>query len=196
MDKYAHIFSGRLSNPADTEQLGSQLAALVQAGDFIGLEGDLGAGKTTLARALIQQRYRQAHLPPETVSSPTFNLVQIYDTPPCPIWHLDLYRLKRVEDAEELGWEQVLNQAILLVEWPQILGRHRPPNALTITLSWADTAAEGRQGREDRLYQLTGGGDWPQRLDKAGLRSSRIENPPPVPLRSQGEAREKTGKNQ
>ena len=163
MSEYAQACSGLLPKAADTVHLGSQLAALARAGDFIGLEGDLGAGKTTLARALIQQRYRRASLPPETVSSPTFNLVQIYDPPPCSIWHLDLYRLNRIEDVQELGWEQALSEAILLVEWPQILGHHLPADSLTISLSWVDPAAEN----QGRFYQLTGGGDWPERLGKA-----------------------------
>ncbi len=165
MNDCTQVFADRYPLPgiADTEKLGNRLAGLAQPGDFIGLEGDLGAGKTTLARALIQQRYRQASLPPETVSSPTFNLVQIYDPPPCPIWHLDLYRLNRIEDTEELGWEQALNEAILLVEWPQILDKHLPSNYLIIKLDW-DNSTPPVSENNGRFYRLIGGGNWPERL--------------------------------
>lgn len=104
-----------LANDAATAALGAELAAELRPGDLVILEGDLGAGKTALARAIIRHL---AGDPALEVPSPTFALVQPYDTPKGPVLHADLYRLGDPREVEELG---LLDNpsAIVLVEWPE-----------------------------------------------------------------------------
>ena len=133
-----------LPTAAETEALGRRLAALARPGDAILLEGPIGAGKSCLARAFIRARLGEA----EEVPSPTFTLVQVYDADGTEIWHADLYRLTHPDEVWELGLDQAFDAAICLVEWPDRLGSHAPPNALTLRL---DGMGEGRQA------VLTGG---------------------------------------
>jgi tRNA threonylcarbamoyladenosine biosynthesis protein TsaE len=113
-----------------TAALGRALAARVGPGDTVLLQGGLGAGKTHLARALIQ-----ALLPvPEDVPSPSFTLVQTYDGSGYEIWHADLYRLSGRGDIDELGLDQAMTRALCLIEWPDRLA-DPPPGALWMTLS-------------------------------------------------------------
>ena len=91
-----------LADDAATRALGAALAGLLMAGDVIALHGDLGAGKTTLTRGLIQALCGAD----EDVPSPTYTLVQAYDGPGFPIWHFDLYRLDRPDEVRELGWDE------------------------------------------------------------------------------------------
>jgi tRNA threonylcarbamoyladenosine biosynthesis protein TsaE len=114
---------------ADTQNLGAWLAGQLKAGDVLLLHGDLGAGKTTLARAIIQTL-----CPHETeVPSPTFTLVQHYESALGPLAHFDLYRVKYSEEIIELGWHDAL-QGIVLVEWPDRLGPLLPPKARHVRL--------------------------------------------------------------
>lgn len=115
------------------------LAPRLRAGDAVFLRGDLGAGKTAFARALIRAMTGKADL---AVPSPTFTLVQTYDTPAAPLWHFDLYRLKSAEEIFEIGWEDAQGDAIMVVEWPERLGDDAdgglaPHNRLEIILSIA-----------------------------------------------------------
>ena len=107
-----------LPDEAATAALASRVAALVVPGDIIALKGDLGAGKTSFARAFIRAR-GDAH---EEVPSPTFTLVQIYQTDAVAIWHFDLYRLDAAEEAWELGIEEAFASGVSLIEWPERLG--------------------------------------------------------------------------
>jgi len=116
-------FSFTLPDEAATEQLGATLAARLKRGDVVGLRGELGAGKTTLARAILRAA---AANPDMIVPSPTFTLVETYDTPRGPIWHFDLYRLDAPEQVYELGWEEALAEGIVLIEWPDRLGKLMP----------------------------------------------------------------------
>jgi tRNA threonylcarbamoyladenosine biosynthesis protein TsaE len=116
-----------------TEALGATLAARLKPGDVVGLKGDLGAGKTTLARAII----RAAAADPDLiVPSPTFTLVEVYDTPRGSYWHFDLYRLDDPQQVYELGWEEALAEGIVLLEWPERLGQMLPQH-LSVTLELA-----------------------------------------------------------
>lgn len=133
-----------LPTEAETEALGALLARHAKRGDCICLEGPIGAGKSSLARAFIRARLGRA----EEVPSPTFTLVQVYDAGPVEIWHADLYRLTHPDEVLELGLEQAFAQAICLVEWPDRLGRHLPPGALHLRLV--------PQG-EGRVAHLSGG---------------------------------------
>ncbi|MDX2222004.1 MAG: tRNA (adenosine(37)-N6)-threonylcarbamoyltransferase complex ATPase subunit type 1 TsaE [Rhodospirillaceae bacterium] len=142
----------------DTAVLGAQLAQQARAGDVYGLSGDLGSGKTTLARGFIQ-----ALVGPDCdVPSPTFTLVQTYDTPRGVVWHFDLYRMARPDDAVELGLEDALIDGICLIEWPQRLGPLWPSRGLMVVLDLAGTG---------RVARLAGGPAWQARV--AGLARGR-----------------------
>jgi tRNA threonylcarbamoyladenosine biosynthesis protein TsaE len=116
---------------ADTLAVASRLAAEASKGDIFLLEGDLGAGKTAFARAFIRSLSGDSG---QEVPSPTFTLLQTYDTPQGEVWHFDLYRLKDPDEIFELGWEDALAEGILLIEWPDRLGPHRPARCITIRL--------------------------------------------------------------
>ena len=118
-----------------TTGLGARLAPWLGPGDVLLLEGDLGSGKTHLARAIIQSRLEAAGRLVEDVPSPSFTLVQTYDLGDLEIWHTDLYRLSGPEDIHELGLEDAFETAIVLVEWPDRLGHLTPRGAITLALS-------------------------------------------------------------
>jgi tRNA threonylcarbamoyladenosine biosynthesis protein TsaE len=120
-----------LPDDAATTRLGALLANLVRPGDTLLLDGPIGAGKTHLARALIQTRMGRA----EDVPSPSFTLVQTYNANGTDIWHADLYRLSHPDEVLELGLDDAFATAICIVEWPDRLGKSAPKNALNITLS-------------------------------------------------------------
>jgi tRNA threonylcarbamoyladenosine biosynthesis protein TsaE len=130
-----------LQSPDQTAVLARHIGADLRAGDIILLSGDVGAGKTHFARALIQSLLA-VH---EDVPSPTFTIVQVYDAASgAEIWHADLYRLTNVSETEELGLADAMEQAICLIEWPDRLGDLRPENALDITLSSTDVEEHRR----------------------------------------------------
>ena len=120
-----------LPDLAATEALAARLAARLRPGIAVLLDGPLGAGKTAFARALLRAITRDPAL---EVPSPTFTLVQSYDTPSGPVHHLDLWRLAGPSALDELGWDDLLND-IVLVEWPDRLGPWRPAVAITVTLA-------------------------------------------------------------
>jgi tRNA threonylcarbamoyladenosine biosynthesis protein TsaE len=138
-----------LSDLAATEALAARIAALVRPGDTILLEGDLGAGKTAFARALLRAASADPAL---EVPSPTFTLVQSYATSIGTVHHFDLWRLDGPRGLGELGWDEA-RDGIVLVEWPDRLGALRPVDALTVALQ--ATGAESRRatlsGWTDRL---------------------------------------------
>jgi tRNA threonylcarbamoyladenosine biosynthesis protein TsaE len=113
-----------------TAALAAELAARAQQGDVIGLSGPLGSGKTTFARYFIRARMAADEVP-----SPTFALVETYHPATGPaIWHFDLYRIDRPEDAYELGIEDAFADGIALIEWPERLGGLMPRQHLAIAL--------------------------------------------------------------
>ena len=147
-----------LADEAATAALGARLAASARPRDILLLHGDLGMGKTALARGFVTA------LAPETeeVPSPTFTLVQTYESARGPIWHFDLYRLKDPEEIWELGFEDALVDGILLIEWPDRLGSLAPRDRLEVTLAPGPAAgarratlvAAGRSLWLDRLRAL------------------------------------------
>ncbi len=142
-----------LADPDATARLAVALAKLLRPGDVVALRGDLGTGKTTLARALI----RALTETDEEVPSPTFTLVQTYAAADFEIWHFDLYRLEKPEDAVELGIEDAMAEGVTLIEWPERLGSWLPAHRLDIRLSYGGTETE-------RVATLCGTDDWAQRL--------------------------------
>lgn len=116
---------------AATNVCAAEIAGRLKTGDIILLGGDLGAGKTSFARALIRTLTGKPDL---NVPSPTFTLVQIYDTPIAPVWHFDLYRLKDPEEIYELGWDDALAGGLLLIEWPDKLEYLKPAKTINIDL--------------------------------------------------------------
>jgi tRNA threonylcarbamoyladenosine biosynthesis protein TsaE len=128
-------FSFSLADEAATQRLGTALTGALRPRDLVALEGGLGAGKTTLARAILRAASGEPAL---IVPSPTFTLVEVYDTPKATFWHFDLYRLEAPEQVFELGWEEALADGIVLIEWPERLGTLLPTPALTVTLTVED----------------------------------------------------------
>ncbi|PSJ62172.1 tRNA (adenosine(37)-N6)-threonylcarbamoyltransferase complex ATPase subunit type 1 TsaE [Pseudaminobacter soli (ex Li et al. 2025)] len=114
-----------------TLRLGEDLALALRRGDVLALHGDLGAGKTTLARSLIRALAGDPEL---EVPSPTFTLVQVYEGR-LPIQHFDLYRLSSEEELDELGFDDALEQGAALVEWPEKAGHRMPQTAIRVELS-------------------------------------------------------------
>ncbi|QQR69048.1 MAG: tRNA (adenosine(37)-N6)-threonylcarbamoyltransferase complex ATPase subunit type 1 TsaE [Alphaproteobacteria bacterium] len=146
-----------LPDEAATCRLGAALAELARPDDLIALWGDLGAGKTTLARAFIRQWTNDAQL---CVPSPTFTLVQIYDSIRGKVWHVDLYRLKTPDEVFELGWEEACGQNLVLLEWPQRIETLLPSKRLDLRLS---------HDQGGRRAVLQGCPDWSPRLAQAML---------------------------
>ncbi|MEZ5813962.1 MAG: tRNA (adenosine(37)-N6)-threonylcarbamoyltransferase complex ATPase subunit type 1 TsaE [Alphaproteobacteria bacterium] len=116
----------------ETAQTAADFAANLKPGDIILLYGTLGMGKSVFARGLIRALTNNPHL---EVPSPTFTLLQTYDSPHGPIHHYDLYRIEDPEEILQLGWEDAITEGITIVEWPQRLGPYKPCNTLDITLS-------------------------------------------------------------
>lgn len=119
-----------LADEAETMRLGEDLAQALKPGDVVALHGDLGAGKTTLARSLIRTIADDARL---EVPSPTFTLVQAYDGR-LPIHHFDLYRTSSPDELLELGLDEALERGAALIEWPERAGDRLPADTLQLTL--------------------------------------------------------------
>ena len=102
-------------NPQETAEIAHKVASLLHPGDILCLKGELGSGKSTFVRALIQSLCGGT----TEVPSPTFTLVQPYETPRFIAWHFDLYRLEESEEIYELGIEEALQSGVSLIEWPE-----------------------------------------------------------------------------
>lgn len=139
-----------LPDEAATVALGAELAALARPGDLICLTGDLGAGKTALARGLIRARLGAVE-----VTSPTFNLVQVYGGGDEEIWHVDLYRIEDPSELRELGLEDALGDVLCLIEWPDRLVGGLPDDRLEVILAFEEGGG--------RSATLVPHGDWRDR---------------------------------
>ncbi len=139
-----------LPDEAATGALAARAAGLARPGDAILLSGPLGAGKSAFARAFLRAATGDPAL---DVPSPTFTLVQSYETPRFAAHHFDLWRLAGRADLTELGWDEA-REGVVLVEWPDRLGELRPDDALDIALAPGGTP-------EARVATLTG---WPDRI--------------------------------
>jgi tRNA threonylcarbamoyladenosine biosynthesis protein TsaE len=143
-----------LADETATASLAAALAARVLPGDVVTLSGALGAGKTSFARFFIR-----ALGIGEEVPSPTFTLVQTYETTRGTVWHFDLYRLTSPEEIWELGLEEALIEGIILIEWPERIGALLPRERLDLTL----TAGPSLQAR---VATLRGSAGWTTRLEQ------------------------------
>lgn len=146
-----------LPDLAAMERLGARLATTLRAGDVIALEGGLGAGKTTLARAIIRALGYTGEVP-----SPTFTIIETYDAPSLrvPVVHADFYRLKDPAEVEEIGLDDYRDGAALIAEWPDHAGGFaHEPACLSIRL-------ENPTETEDagRIAIARAGADWLGRL--------------------------------
>lgn len=153
----ADHFETHFAHPDATAAFAAALGLRLLPGDVILLDGPVGAGKTHLARALIHAIL----LVDEDVPSPTFTLVQTYETQNGTLWHSDLYRLSSTFEIEELGLIDAFEDAICLIEWPDRLGTLAPKTALHLALAnTPDTNARTLYGRwsdpkwRDRLAGL------------------------------------------
>jgi len=137
-----------------TRRLAEMIAEMARPGDVIALWGDLGTGKTAFARAFIN--HRTNHI--EDVPSPTFTLVQLYDTEIGTIYHFDLYRLEQPDDAMELGIEDAFADGVCLIEWPERLGPWLPRSRL-------DVIIETNSDEQARIIELKSNDPiWNERL--------------------------------
>ncbi|MES2001679.1 MAG: tRNA (adenosine(37)-N6)-threonylcarbamoyltransferase complex ATPase subunit type 1 TsaE [Pseudomonadota bacterium] len=142
-----------LDDEAATAALGAALAAAVHPGDVILLSGPLGVGKTALARGLLAALGHVGEVP-----SPTFAIVQPYDALPVPVWHADLYRIEHPDELAEIGLD-CADDGLLLVEWPERAGAGAWPQALRLTLDFADHGARRLTADAPPAWE----GRWPPR---------------------------------
>ena len=114
----------------ETIELGKKLSCFAKRGDVFALFGTLGMGKSLLSRAFIQNL-----IPAEDVPSPTFTLVQTYETKNFDIFHFDLYRIKSAEEIFELGMEEAMYEGVCLIEWPEKMGSYLPRKAFIVKIT-------------------------------------------------------------
>ena len=142
-----------LADEAATEALGRWIAAEVRPGDVVALSGGLGVGKTTLTRAILEALGHRGEVP-----SPTFAIVQPYEETDPPVWHVDLYRIEDAGELDELGLDSA-GEAALIVEWPERAGAGAWPEALHLTLDFADGGARRLTAKVPAAWQDR----WPRR---------------------------------
>jgi len=143
-----------LEGAAATERLGRALAPLIRSGDVVALYGDLGAGKTTLARGILHGLGFEGE-----VASPTFPIVQPYEELRVPAWHVDLYRIGDPSELEELALDEAHQHAALLIEWPDRLGSALWDEALRLTLERQGEGARRLTARVPPAWETR----WPPR---------------------------------
>lgn len=121
------------SSEEETAKIAADLACRARGGDVFLLNGALGAGKSVFGRAFIRALCGED----TEVPSPTYTLVQTYESAKGTIWHFDLYRLQDPDEVFEIGWEEAMSGGILLIEWPERLGHHLPAKAHHISIETA-----------------------------------------------------------
>ncbi|MCJ2183058.1 tRNA (adenosine(37)-N6)-threonylcarbamoyltransferase complex ATPase subunit type 1 TsaE [Novosphingobium sp. 1949] len=148
-----------LPDLAAMERFGAAIAQALRAGDVVALEGGLGAGKTTLARAIIAALGHEGEVP-----SPSFAIIEVYDPPHAgpgvrlPLVHADFYRLEHPDEVEEIGLDDYREGAVLIAEWPDHAGGFaHEPGCLSIALEIADAG---------RIAIARGGADWLGRMPR------------------------------
>ena len=151
-------FAVALADEDATQRLMLDVAALIEPGDLITLSGDLGAGKTTFARALIRHLAGDQSI---EVPSPTFTLMQIYELPRFALVHADLYRLSGPAELAELGFEDLAERGVVLLEWPDRAAGLLPADRLDIALTLSP-----QQGPNYRNARVTGYGAFAARVER------------------------------
>jgi tRNA threonylcarbamoyladenosine biosynthesis protein TsaE len=143
----AHVVTHVTHSVAETEALAAELAKTLRGGECIALEGDLGAGKTHFVRGLV----RGLGGVERAVSSPTFVLLNVYDTGRLKVFHLDAYRVHGAEDFESIGFSELLEQGgIVAVEWPGRVSALLPTNRISVTLQ-----ATGKNARQIEIQKTS-----------------------------------------
>ncbi len=154
-------FSVALADEAATQRLMADIVAVLEPGDLITLSGDLGAGKTTFARALIRHLADDAAI---EVPSPTFTLMQAYQLPRFNVVHADLYRLSGPAELAELGFDDLPEGSLVLLEWPDRAAGFLPPDRLDVALTLVP-----QQGVTFRNARVTGYGAFARRAERIGV---------------------------
>src|SRR5579872_490964 len=149
-DQPLHTFSLTLADETATAALMADLALLISPGDLITLSGDLGAGKTAAARAMIRYLADDDAL---EVPSPTFTLAQSYELPPFPLLHADLYRISDPSELQEIGLLPLPDATVVLIEWPERAGDALPHDRIDIALRHDPAHGDGA-----RIAEFTGFG--------------------------------------
>lgn len=140
-----------LPDLAAVEAFGGRIAARLRPGDVVALTGELGAGKTTLARAIVRALGYEGEVP-----SPTFTIVETYEALDPPLVHADFYRLESPREAEELGLDDYREGAALIAEWPDKAGGFgHEPGCLSVALEFVGSG---------RRAVVEGGADWQRRM--------------------------------
>lgn len=144
MPRFLELLPATTRSARETELLGERMAAHLRPGDVVALYGDLGAGKTHLVRGIA----RGLGVTGDVVSSPTFTLVHEYRGAACPVYHVDVYRLKTLDEFVDLGYEDLFAQDVLcLLEWPERVETLLPPEAVRLRLRHeGDTARHVEEG--------------------------------------------------
>lgn len=142
-----------LADEEATGAFGAALAAQLKTGDVVALSGPLGVGKTALVRGLLAALGHEGEVP-----SPSFAIVQPYEDLEPPVWHVDLFRLDDPSELEELGLESA-SDGVLLIEWPEKAGAGAWPEALRLTLDFADAGARRLTASVPPSWQSR----WPQK---------------------------------
>ena len=128
MNEYSLIFDCKTEE--NTKEIAASMARFCRQGDVFALNGTLGMGKSVFARAFIQSLCGEVDVP-----SPTFTLVQMYDTQDFCIYHYDLYRIKSAEEIFELGIEEAMYDGVCLIEWPERMKGYLPRKTINIEIS-------------------------------------------------------------
>jgi N-acetylmuramate 1-kinase len=158
-DKEPKVWRFETADEAATLTLAAAQAAWLDPGDFVALSGDLGAGKTTFARGLIRALVEAPSL---EAPSPTFTLMQVYDAPRGPVVHADFYRLRGPLELENLGWDEAIEGAVAIVEWPERIPEALPPDRLEVTIRY-----DRSRGPDFRALEISGRGRMIRRLARA-----------------------------
>ena len=153
MDDQSLLFTSHISSLQETENVARFLSFFLKKRDVLALKGDLGMGKTTFSRFLIQILSKEKCIVP----SPTFTLVQTYETSQGTIYHFDAYRLNDPEEIIEIGLEDALEKGISLIEWPEKVESFLPPKRLTLDFHLS---------QNERQLFVYGDTTWKERLRK------------------------------
>ena len=141
-----------LKDEKATLAFGRKLAPTLRAGDVVTLSGPLSAGKTTLVRGLLAALGHKGEVP-----SPSFAIVQPYESLDPPVWHVDLYRIENAMDLDELGLDDIRREGVLIVEWPEHAGTDAWPEALALSLEVTDNGSRALTAEVPASWE----GRWP-----------------------------------